>query len=203
MLQKDSDTRQAVVALYRPNDCGISTKDMPCTLTLQFMIRNDKLNLIVNMRSNDLWFGGVYDIFCFTALQELMANELKVEVGLYYHHVGSFHLYEKNIKDVQDAITEYETALPRTPPRITPYQSMEELCIMEKEIRTGEAITALEDLIKQVDSWPSTPSLWGIGMAAWRWKRVMNSTEIKEEQRRFARGLLQDRLGRMFERCFH
>lgn len=204
ILTNDQDSRQAVISIYSQRDCGYTTKDMPCTLTLQFLVRNSQLNMVVNMRSNDLWFGGVYDIFCFTALQELMANALQLPVGVYYHHVGSFHLYEKNLKDIQDCIDAYDAEILKAsvPPRIRPDQTMQELLQLERTIRTGTANNSLEALCAHLEDWPMQPTLWTLGVAAWRWKKINNSTEIKEEQRRYVRSLLQDRLGLMFDRCF-
>jgi thymidylate kinase len=48
------------------------------------------------MRSNDIVLGFTYDIFAFTMFQEMMANELGLELGTYYHNVGSMHIYQKN-----------------------------------------------------------------------------------------------------------
>lgn len=100
LLNRKSNTRQAVISLWRPRDLQDSAynepKDVPCTLTLQFIIRDFSLHLIVNMRSNDAWLGLPYDIFCFTTMQQLIAAELGVSLGEYHHRVGSMHLYEKN-----------------------------------------------------------------------------------------------------------
>lgn len=55
-LQKDKDTRQALIR-YNSNEHAYSAnKDKPCTISNQFMIRENKLHCIVNMRSNDLFF---------------------------------------------------------------------------------------------------------------------------------------------------
>lgn len=102
-LKNDKDTRQAIVHLHTPSNKV--TKDEVCTLTLQFMIRNDKLEMFVNMRSNDIVWGFTYDMFNFTMIQELIANELGIEMGAYYHNAASMHIYEKDfylIKVVND-----------------------------------------------------------------------------------------------------
>lgn len=91
LLNKDRDSRQAIIHIHTPNNKP--TKDEVCTLTLQFVIRDNKLNMIVNMRSNDVVYGFTYDVFCFTAMQELMAEELGVELGCYYHNAASLHVY--------------------------------------------------------------------------------------------------------------
>ena len=94
LLTKDPKTRQAVIHIKTPNDS--ETKDTPCTVYLQFFIRNGKLNLSVHMRSNDIWMGVPYDMFSFCFLQMKMAMELGVEIGEYIHYAGSLHMYERD-----------------------------------------------------------------------------------------------------------
>lgn len=93
-LKNDPDTRQAIIHLHTPNNKP--TKDEVCTLSLQFFIREGKLDMVVNMRSNDIIWGFTYDVFSFTSFQELMANELGIDVGTYYHNAASMHIYEKD-----------------------------------------------------------------------------------------------------------
>lgn len=94
MLESDPDTRQALIMLRSPVNIFEKTKDQICTCTLQFFIREEKLHLIVYMRSNDLMVGALFDVFCFTMLQELMSVILKVNLGTYCHLAGSLHIYE-------------------------------------------------------------------------------------------------------------
>lgn len=100
-LKADPDTRQAVVTIWDPlHDAMVrDSKDFPCTITLHFMVRSGKLELQTYMRSNDVWLGLPYDVFQFTQLQMTMANCLGYGYGNYVHHVGSLHIYERNIKD--------------------------------------------------------------------------------------------------------
>jgi thymidylate synthase len=94
ILKKRPTTRQAVLQLFDSRDLAKPHKDIPCTCTLQFLVREDKLHLIVYMRSNDVIKGLPHDIFCFTMLQEIAARTLEVELGTYKHCVGSLHLYD-------------------------------------------------------------------------------------------------------------
>jgi thymidylate synthase len=93
-LKEDSDSRQAVLSIHQSIDLVTQTKDVPCTENLQFLIRDNKLILITNMRSNDILYGFQYDVVMFTLLQETIANELGIEVGQYIHNPGSLHVYE-------------------------------------------------------------------------------------------------------------
>ena len=110
LLRKKPDTRQAVLSVWRadldlaPTISG-SKKDIPCTLSLQFLLRDGELNCIGTMRSNDLWLGLPYDIFCFTTLQHFIAKALGVTIGWYQHQPGSLHLYERNFDEAEAAIS--------------------------------------------------------------------------------------------------
>lgn len=94
LLIRDPNTRQAIIHIKDANNQP--TKDVPCTVYLQFFIRKGKLNLSVHMRSNDIWMGVPYDMFSFCFLQMKMAMELGVEIGEYNHYAGSLHMYERD-----------------------------------------------------------------------------------------------------------
>lgn len=94
LIRKDPNTRQAVIHIKDASD--VPTKDTPCTVYLQFFLRDGKLNLSVHMRSNDLWMGVPYDMFSFCFLQAKMAMELGVEIGSYTHYAGSLHIYKRD-----------------------------------------------------------------------------------------------------------
>ena len=97
LLRKDINTRQAVIHIKTPqNTIKKPTKDLNCTVCLQFFIREGKLYCTTYMRSNDLWMGFPYDVFQFTCIQIRMAMELGVGIGTYTHMVGSLHLYERD-----------------------------------------------------------------------------------------------------------
>lgn len=104
LLTRDPESRRAVINLNVPNPNVIFTKDEPCTIALQFLIRNGKLNCTAIMRSNDIWYGFPYDVAFFTELQKYIADKLMVEYGTYTHFVTSLHLYEKNYKDIQKIV---------------------------------------------------------------------------------------------------
>lgn len=95
-LQRDPDSRRAIIHIKSPIDSIDAIKDVPCTLALQFLIRDESLHLVVNMRSSDLILGIANDVPAFTILQELMALELGVKLGDYIHISNSLHVYERH-----------------------------------------------------------------------------------------------------------
>lgn len=103
LLTRDKATRQAIMNIHVPSDRHVGNKDVPCTLTLQWFIRENRLHLIVNMRSNDVILGFTNDVFQFTMLQECMLVELhavypELELGHYFHNAGSMHIYDKHFE---------------------------------------------------------------------------------------------------------
>lgn len=109
LFSRDRDTRQAIMNIHVPSDRHKENKDVPCTLTLQWLIRANALHLIVNMRSNDIIRGFTNDVFQFTMLQEAMLVNLKeiypdLELGHYYHNAGSMHIYDQHFEMARDII---------------------------------------------------------------------------------------------------
>lgn len=97
-LRRDPDSRRAVIHIRTPDDSLHAVKDVPCTLALQFFIREGKLHLHVSMRSSDIILGIAYDVPAFTTMQEVLANELNVELGEYVHTSNSLHCYERDFE---------------------------------------------------------------------------------------------------------
>lgn len=100
-LKRDIHSRQAVININLPADKLNETKDFPCTMYLQILVRDNKLNWITNMRSQDIYYGMRNDIYCFTELQKILAKQLNLSLGRYYHFCGSLHLYEKQYDKVK------------------------------------------------------------------------------------------------------
>lgn len=104
LLKNNPDTRQATITLFNPYKDYTNTKDKPCTNLIRFMIRDNKLNMTVFMRSNDIILGLPYDCFNFTMLQEIMAGRLDIKVGKYTHIVDSLHIYKMHFEKAKKII---------------------------------------------------------------------------------------------------
>lgn len=107
MLTEHPESRQAVIHIKQArNLVKYPTKDVNCTVCLQFFIREGKLFMTTYMRSNDLWMGFPNDVFQFTAIQIYLAMRLGVQLGTYTHIAGSLHLYDRDyqtsLKNIED-----------------------------------------------------------------------------------------------------
>lgn len=97
-LSEDNDTRQAVLFIGKPeNGC---TSNLPCTLTMQFLIRDGAVHAVVSMRSWDLCRGLPYDLMMFTGLLEIIATCLGKVSGTLTVNAGSAHIYEDQMDKI-------------------------------------------------------------------------------------------------------
>ncbi|MDT4839607.1 Thymidylate synthase [compost metagenome] len=144
ILSEKSSSRQAVVQLFDAKDILKPRKDIPCTCTLQFLIRKKKLHMFTSMRSNDVYLGLPHDVFAFTMMQEILARSLECELGEYKHYVSSLHLYETNFEDAKSYINSGFQQIIEMPemPKGNPWPSIKALLESEEKIRSGEDINA-------------------------------------------------------------
>jgi thymidylate synthase len=132
-LKRDPDSRRAVIHIRTPDDSLHAVKDVPCTLALQFFIRNNRLHLHVNMRSSDIILGIAYDVPAFTTMQEILANELEVELGEYVHTSNSLHCYERDF-EMLDAIANSSDNLGRPMPAYPRVFPIDDLMRVERDV---------------------------------------------------------------------
>jgi thymidylate synthase len=122
-LMDDSDSRQAVINLWRENPP--KSKDIPCSISVQWLIRDGKLNCMYTMRSSDAWLGWVYDVFNFTMLSSELLLSLRhgkyrdLVLGDLTLTAGSQHLYERDWSKVESILNQVDPAM-RTYPAWRP-----------------------------------------------------------------------------------
>ena len=96
-LRNVKDTRHAAISIYDAKEWRSYRKDTPCTYAVQFTILNNRLNMAVLMRSNDLWYGFCNDQYQFNRLQKMIADRLKIETSNYTNQCHNLHLYNDKL----------------------------------------------------------------------------------------------------------
>ena len=102
MLKANPETRQATISIYDGKEIHQYDYDTPCTYAVQFTVLDDKLNMSVVMRSNDLWYGFCNDQYQFSNLQMLVAKETGYKIGTYYHFAHNLHLYNDKLPEQKE-----------------------------------------------------------------------------------------------------
>lgn len=145
-LRDNPTSRRAVIQIFNAEDIERRHSEIPCTCTLQFLIRRNRLHMLTTMRSNDAYIGLPHDIFCFTLLQEVLARTLGVALGPYSHFVGSLHLYDENRDEAKQYLDEGVQATIAMPamPNGDPWSAIRKVLDAEFRIRRGEEIDADE-----------------------------------------------------------
>lgn len=134
LLQQDSMSRRAVIPMYGTDTdhMDLEAKDVPCTLAVEFRLRNGRLNMRAIMRSQDILWGMGNDLPTFSFLQEIVATLLNAEMGTLTVSVGSFHVYESRMEMFNNIISAgTHEPVEDKPPRISRYEAH---LLMESEI---------------------------------------------------------------------
>lgn len=108
-LVKDKDSRQAIMFFNRPQFQFEGNKDFVCTMYANFFIRNNKLHMKIQMRSNDMFYGLTFDAPFFSFLHQtvyqlvwnkrvLNGEDEHLELGDYYHFADNLHFYERHFE---------------------------------------------------------------------------------------------------------
>jgi thymidylate synthase len=161
LLRRDVASRRAVLHFSEPNANPLdSDADIACALSLQLILRNDRLDAICTMRSNDAVLGMPYDVFLFTMMQEMAATALGCELGRYHHQVGSLHLYESQIAVAERVVG----SRPAVIESMTPMSDLHDAAkLLEGEARSRLGVDRLPgsfedsgywtDLLEVIESW--------------------------------------------------
>mgnify|MGYP001383444471 FL=1 len=99
-LEENPDSRRAIMIYNRPdiwmeyNNNG--KNDFICTNAVTYYIRNDELQAVVQMRSNDVVFGYKNDFAWQQYVLNSLANDLGIQPGFITWQVQNLHVYERH-----------------------------------------------------------------------------------------------------------
>lgn len=100
ILKDDPLSRRAVIPMYgtESEHHDFDVRDVPCTTSVEFRIREGRVNARFVMRSQDAILGMGNDLPTFSFLQEVVARLLELPLGTLTVSVGSFHVYERHFE---------------------------------------------------------------------------------------------------------
>lgn len=96
-----------MVMIFDPEDSkdskGAQTR-IPCSISYQFLIRNNKLMILYYIRSNDYFKHFAIDIWLTNAIQNYVMEQLKetyptLKIGSLNYFAGSFHAYNEDLSN--------------------------------------------------------------------------------------------------------
>jgi thymidylate synthase len=136
-LKRDKDSRRAYVMILGNEHLNPKEKDVPCTLSLGFRIREDKLNMSVRMRSQDAIYGMGNDAPAFSFIHQMVHAIMRfhypgLELGTYHHVADSFHVYERHFEMLEKIIAPEAEFYPVQTPKIFNIHEVEYLIGMHE-----------------------------------------------------------------------
>lgn len=135
MLLKDKTTRRAYLAMWDgANDLGSQSKDIPCNVGIGFRIVQDRLDMTVHNRSNDLIWGALgANCVHMSMLQEYIASQVGVQVGSYFQQSINLHAYTNAQYDKVKPLRDLIPASVYDQERYNPYHDMKPYPILDCE----------------------------------------------------------------------
>ena len=103
-LKKDKFTKRGYSPIFYPDDYNLQNN--PCAVGVHYLLIDNKLNSTIFFRSNDMFRAWPLNMLGFRFQQQLIANELKYEIGPTTIISSSAHIYSENWKNAIDIVNE-------------------------------------------------------------------------------------------------
>ena len=103
LLKNDRYSRRIMTNLFNHEDL----KDMnlePCAYGTQWLVKGDRLNLILNQRSQDMLAANAWNVMQYTALLYIFAKLNDLKPGLFIHQIGDCHIYDRHVDIIKEII---------------------------------------------------------------------------------------------------
>ena len=103
LLRNNQSSRRIMTNIFDFEDL----KDMnlePCAYGTQWLVKEGKLHLILNQRSQDMLAANGWNTMQYAALLHMFAQCAGLEVGTLTHNIGDCHIYDRHIPLVEKLI---------------------------------------------------------------------------------------------------
>lgn len=103
LLKNDTSSRRIMTSVFNFEDL----KDMnlePCAYGTQWLVKEGKLHLILNQRSQDMLAANGWNIMQYAALMHMFAQCAGLKVGTLTHNIGDCHIYDRHIPLIKQLI---------------------------------------------------------------------------------------------------
>ena len=85
----------------------------PCAYSMTFNVTGNKLNAILNQRSNDMLVANGWNVCQYAVLVHLIARCTGFEVGEFVHVIADAHVYDRHVPIVKEVIARPKFPAPR------------------------------------------------------------------------------------------
>lgn len=103
LLKNDPSSRRIMTNIFNHEEL----KDMnlePCAYGTQWLVKEGKLHLILNQRSQDMLTANGWNVMQYAVLQCMFAQVANLKPGTLTHNIGDCHIYDRHIPLVKQLI---------------------------------------------------------------------------------------------------
>lgn len=102
-LKNNPASRRHVISLWNIDDLD-QMELYPCVWNNQWLVKEGKLHLVVQIRSNDLALGNPFNVLQYYVLQRMISQVTGYELGTLTFNINDLHIYERHIESLQEQI---------------------------------------------------------------------------------------------------
>ena len=111
-LKNDADSRRHLVLLWNPAELDQMCLP-PCHMLWHFSVTNGRLDMLLYMRSNDLFLGSPANLSEYALLIHMMAQVCGLTAGYLIYTIGDAHIYSNHFDAVDEQLSRTPMAAPK------------------------------------------------------------------------------------------
>ena len=111
-LKNNPSSRRIMTNIYVHQDLH-EMNLYPCAYSMTFNVTGNKLNAILNQRSNDMLVANAWNVCQYAVLVHLFARCTGLEVGEFVHVIADAHIYDRHVDIVKELIERPKFAAPK------------------------------------------------------------------------------------------
>lgn len=104
LLEHEPQSRRIMTNLYNFSDLSEMNLE-PCAYSMTFNVTDNKLNAILNQRSQDMLAANAFNVFQYSLLVVMLAQVSNLEPGELVHVIADAHIYDRHIPIVEELIS--------------------------------------------------------------------------------------------------
>ena len=104
-------SRRIIVSMWNPEDLHAMNLE-PCAYSMTFNVTGNKLNAILNQRSQDILAANAWNVCQYSALLMMIARHCNLIPGELVHVIADAHIYDRHVPIIQDLIRAKENKAP-------------------------------------------------------------------------------------------
>ena len=111
-LKNDPNGRRHIISSWNPPE--LKKMSLPaCHVFSQFFVSQNKLSCQLYQRSCDMFLGVPFNIASYSLFTHMLARECDLQVGMFIHSLGDFHIYEEHFDQVKIQLIRTPKKLPQ------------------------------------------------------------------------------------------